>query len=252
MKNIIIGLLQLIFGYENYLFIFSCLKIYTLRFDNRKKDYLLFVKMISPASNVLVIGANTGITTIPAAKIIEKGKIFAIEPVPQNVSVLKRILHFFKAEKKVTVIQSALGNYTGTIKMILPVWNFTKKHGFAHVVESDNTMNEKGIVFSSTVLPLDDISELKDIKLDFIKIVAENYEYNIFSGGANLIKRNKPVIYCELWNNQHRKKVLDLITSFGYNIMVFRNGRIHNYNSAIDKKKYFLFIPVKNREASVN
>jgi hypothetical protein len=127
--------------------------------------------------------------------------------------------------------------------MILPVWKFTKKHGFAHVVENNNSLNEKGIIFTETVLPLDRIEELKAVKVDFIKIVAENYEYNIFSGGKNLIQKNKPVIYCELWNNEHRKKVLDLISSFGYTINVRRNGQICRYDPSIDLKKYFLFIP---------
>ncbi len=243
MKNLVIGLLQFIFGYENYLFLFSCLKIYSLRLDARKKFFLGFVKMISPESNVLVIGANTGITTIPAAKIMTTGKIFAFEPVQQNVKVLKRVLHFFSEENKVTIFQTALGNYSGKIKMILPVRQFTKKHGFAHVLEIDAPQNEKGIILTGTVEPLDGIEELKNVKVDFIKIVAENYEYNIFSGGKNLIQKNKPLIYCELWNNEHRKKVFDLISSFGYTIKVFRNGQICEYDPAIDFKKYFLFIP---------
>ncbi len=243
MKNFVIGLLHFLFGFENYLFIFSWLKIVTLQFDSRKKDYLEFTKMITPQSKVLVIGANTGITTIPIAKKLVDGNIFAFEPVPQNVKVLKRVIHYFQAENKVTVFQTALGNYSGKIKMILPVWQFTKKHGFAHVLESNGTQNEKGIILSGTVLPLDDIEELKLVKVDFIKIVAENYEYNIFSGGKNLIQQSKPIIYCELWNNEHRKKVLDLILSFGYSIKVFRNGQICSYDPAIDLKKNFLFIP---------
>ncbi len=243
MKNLIIGTLQAILGYKNYLILFSCLKIISLRLAPGKKDYLRFVKMISQQNNVLVIGANTGITTVPVARRLTSGKIFAFEPVAQNIDVLRSILKLFNVAHKVIVFHLALGNATGKIKMILPVWRFTKKHGFAHVYDDVTDKGEKGILSGCPLKKLDDVEELKTIKIDFIKIVAENYEFNIFSGGKNLIRKNKPVIYCELWENNHRSQVLELIETFGYQIKVFRNGELQLYDPSIDREKYFFFIP---------
>jgi len=244
LKNFIIGILQVIVGFNNYLLLFSCNKILFLRFDRRKKDFLRFVKMIPNESNVLIIGANTGITTVPVARRISSGKIIAFEPVAQNVIILKRVLHIFRVENKVSVVSSALGNSNGSIKMVLPVWGFTKKHGFAHVAEEALTGDEKGIVSESRIQRLDDVEELRAMKINYIKIVAENYEYNILSGGKNLIEENRPVIYCELWDNDHRLKTLELIKSFRYQVKVFRDGNLHEYNPAIDKQKYFFFFPL--------
>src|SRR5213075_1492635 len=117
---------------------------------------------------------------------------------------------------------------------------FTRKHGFAHVVSSDNE-NEKGISTSCEIFPLDEINELHQTSVPWIKIVAENYEFSIFSGAKKFIERNKPTIYCELWDNPQRQKVLSLIKSLGYKIFVFRNNKLSDYEPLIDKKKYFFF-----------
>jgi hypothetical protein len=78
---------------------------------------------------------------------------------------------------------------------------------------------------------------------DTDKVVAENYEFSIFSGAASFLKANKPIIYCELWDNFQRQQVLDLIKSFGYKIFVFRKNNFVEYDPSVYKKKYFFFIP---------
>jgi FkbM family methyltransferase len=241
-KNFLIGSLQLIFGYRKYLFIFSCLKIFALRLDRRKRDYLAFSKMIPSGSNVLVIGANIGITTIPIAKRLTTGNVFAFEPVRQNAEVLHWVLRFFRQKEKVHVFNWALGQKNRKANMVVPVWGFTKKHGIARV--ADGIPNVKnGRVTTCEMHALDDVEELKEVKIDFIKIVAENYEFNIFSGGEKTIARNMPVIYCELWDNDHRPKVIRLISSYGYEVKAYRKGMLHEYNPSVDFGRNFLFLP---------
>jgi len=63
----------------------------------------------------------------------------------------------------------------------------------------------------------------------------------------NLIKRNKPLIYCELWFNENRLKTLDLIKSWGYEIKILNEGKLENYNSEIHIKKNLFFVPFINR-----
>lgn len=45
--------------------------------------------------------------------------------------------------------------------------------------------------------PLDSVSI--DAKIDFIKIDVEGFENEVFLGGEGLIKRDKPVIYVEIF-----------------------------------------------------
>lgn len=87
MKTFVIKTLHHIFGYERYLFLFSICKIHTLRFFSKKWDYLYFVRELKPDYNVLVIGASTGITTIPIAKKCSEGKVIAYEPVETNLTL---------------------------------------------------------------------------------------------------------------------------------------------------------------------
>lgn len=88
LKHFAIRNLNKILGFENYLFIFSIFKIKTLNLDKRKKEYVYFSNLFPSDSNILILGANTGITTIPVAKNVRDGKVFAIEPVPENYSTL--------------------------------------------------------------------------------------------------------------------------------------------------------------------
>ena len=60
--------MQRVLGYDRYLMLFSIFKIKTLVYDKRKADFLFFETMLSKEANVIVIGACTGITTIPIAR----------------------------------------------------------------------------------------------------------------------------------------------------------------------------------------
>jgi FkbM family methyltransferase len=239
-------MLQRIFGYSNYLFLFSCIKIFTLRFDGKKKDYLLFVKMISATDNGIIIGANTGITTVPIAK-TTSGKIFAIEPVPENSSVLAKTIDFFGVRHSITILECALGNENRPVHMKVPIRGSALKHGFAHVSEVTYFKSRESKTSVTMMRRLDDVSEIQNTKIHFVKLVAENYEFNILSGGKQTITGNKPIIYCELWENAEREKVLTLVKSYGYEIYVFRNRELCSYDPVKDSKKNFIFIPAKKQ-----
>ena len=78
MKESIIKVLHYILGYERYLKIFSIFKIRTLSFDGRKSDFLFFNELLDENAKVVVIGACTGITTIPLAKDKEIAEVLQI------------------------------------------------------------------------------------------------------------------------------------------------------------------------------
>ena len=50
----------------------------------------------------------------------------------------------------------------------------------------------------------------KDKKIGAIKMDVENFEYFVLEGGKELIKKHKPIIYTELWENQNREKCFQL------------------------------------------
>ncbi|MFT7613490.1 MAG: FkbM family methyltransferase [Parvicellaceae bacterium] len=240
MKNELIKLLHLILGYQNYLRLFTRFKIRFLRYDSRKSDFLFFEKLVTEQANIIIIGANTGITTIPFAKEKSERKVFAYEPVPSNFETLQNCVQYYSVSN-IQNFMIALGNKTGEDKMILPVLSGAKKHGMAHIDHHSINSLEQGENIATHMDKLDNRIELENLKIDAIKIVAENYETEIFKGAQNIITKDKPFIYCELWDNENRIKTMNLIKEYGYQIFYREGENLKPYSNANYKGKNFFF-----------
>lgn len=242
MKNFIKLILQKTFGFNNYLYIFSIFKISTLKFDKNEGVFLNLLNLLSDDSIVLDIGANIGIMTVLLAKKCSKGKVYAFEPIEDNFNALQRVLKFFNI-KNTTSERIALGNADKTIKMILPVKNSVKLQGLPHVITAADGSHEEGIEYNITQKSLDNYWDYKENKISAIKIDVENYESEVFEGAVNLLKKYKPIIYAELWNNDNRYRSFKILEELGYKIMIYLNGSFVDF----DKKKHevdnFFFFP---------
>lgn len=243
MKTIILRILHFLLGYEKYLQLFSLFKIYTLRLDGRKSDFLYFNKLLGAEANIIVIGACTGITTIPLAMKCRNRKIFAYEPLSSNFQVLNKVILQYKL-KNIRIFNIGLGNKSEMKGMILPVKNGVKKQGMAHIADPSIPCKSQGSREIVELDYLDNRPELLNIKIDGMKVVAENFELQIFEGAKKIIEQNRPLIYCELWNDEKRKLVLELINRYNYVIY----NRINNQMIPYDKNNYigrnFFFKPI--------
>lgn len=242
MKELIIKLFHSIFGYEFYLRIFSIFKIKTLFLDSRKSEYVYFNSLINERANVVVIGACTGITTVPFALGYSNRSIFAYEPLSSNYKVLTNVIKFFGL-KNINTFNLGIGNKSEQRTMILPLIHGTKKHGMAHIKDASLLEYNEGPEEQIDLETIDQRIELKNIKIDALKIVAENFEYEIFEGAKELIAKNKPIIYCELWDNEKRKKVLELLLTYHYKVFFVKNKQLYPYSKELYGGKNFILKP---------
>ncbi len=242
MKNFIIRLLHAVLGYERYLRYFTRFRINNLKHDSRKQEYLYFEKLLADDANIVVIGANTGITTIPFALGKKKRNILAYEPVPSNYRVLKKTISHYSLDN-IKAYQLALGKKAGEAEIVLPVHGGAKKHGMAHIKTPSIASAGEGPTFTVDVDVLDNRVELQDIKIDAIKLVAENYEKEILEGAKKLIEQHKPFIYCELWDNENRRPTMALIESYGYKIYYREQQDLKPYEGSNYSGKNFFFKP---------
>src|SRR4051812_9749828 len=120
MKSAVKYILHKLFGFNNYLFLFSLYKIYTLKKDKNEKDFFQFLRLIPENTTVLDIGANIGIMTVHLAKEIKDVTVFSFEPMPGNIFALKRIINHYKLNN-VKIFEIALGNSEGHVEMVMPV-----------------------------------------------------------------------------------------------------------------------------------
>lgn len=198
--------------------------------------------MLEDKGIVLDIGANIGVMTSYLSKKLPNSKIFSFEPIPHNIIALKRIIKHYKL-KNISVCDFALGNENGQIEMIMPVYKNVKLHGLSHVVHDEIDENKQGEKFISELKRLDDFDKLKTEQLPIkgIKIDVENFEYYALKGGIEIIKKHKPIIYSELWDNKNRQNCFELLKSVGYSIKVLEKGKLLDF--AKQSTQNFFFIP---------
>lgn len=216
------------------MFFFSILTIKRLKWNKHEVEFLFFNKMLPDNSVVMDIGANIGIMTVPIAMQVRNAQVYAFEPVPTNVRALKRIVNYFKLSN-VKIFETALGEEAGEIKMVMPVTNNVREQGLSHVLEGDlNHSLNQGDIFSVPVRKLDDIEELKSAdKITAIKIDVENFEYYVLKGGEALLRKHKPIIYCELWDNEKRYLTLNYLKGLGYKVKVYQDDKLVDYTDQV-------------------
>ncbi len=235
LKSKIKLLLQKILGYENFLYVFAVFTVKRLKSNQHEKEFFYFLKLVPNDGVILDIGANIGVMTTALAMEMDKAVIYAFEPMPNNFKVINRVQKHFKLSN-IKAFNIGLGEENGELKMVLPIINNVKMQGLSHVVkENDDSDWNKGEYFTVPVKKLDDIDELKNIKkIVAIKIDVENFEYYVFRGGSELLKKHKPIIYVELWTNEMRDVCLDYLRSFGYTIKVFNGTDLELFTNQAD------------------
>lgn len=241
MKKRIQWFLQWLLGFRRYLFVFSLFKIRTLRWDRKEGDFLHFLSLLQENDVVLDIGANIGIMTAKLAQRCHKGKVHAFEPIPENYSALERIVLHFRF-KNVVLHAYALGESPGEIQMVMPEVQKVKMQGLSHVVHDSIQDFNDGAYYSVPIRTLDELAEhLGPVRA--IKIDVENFEYFVFKGGAELLRRHKPMIYCELWDNENRAKCFDfLMHEIGYQIQILDQGKLIPFHPGVHVRQNFFFV----------
>ena len=233
MKNTVKYFLQSFFGYKRYLYLFSIFKIRTLQWDKNERDFFHFLNQIIDSDGLILdIGANIGIMTWHLSTKHPNRKIISFEPESINFEVLSKICDKFQLEN-VTLIQKA--------KMILPIQGKTKMQGLAHIKHETIELWNEGEEYEVEIETLDDL--FKNQKIAAIKMDVENFEFFVLKGGKEVIQRDRPVIYVELWDNENRVKCFEFIRSLGYQVYVLENNALTLFDAKIHKQHNFTFVP---------
>ena len=228
-------------GFQNYLFVFALFKIRTLNKDRKEKDFFHFLSLLEDGKgDVLDIGANVGIMTVHLAKKLPNTTVHAIEPIPDNLSVLKRVVSHFGLQK-ICIHETAVGDEVGQIDMVLPHHDGTKMQGLSHVKHETITEWNEGDEFQVPVNTLDNLINGQPVQ--GIKIDVENFEFYALRGGKRVIEQNHPVIYAELWDNDNRRNCMELLTSFNYRTHVVDEDKLVPFDAKIHCVQNFIFIP---------
>lgn len=242
-------LLQKLMGYRFYLFAFAIFSVFRFRLTKYDKEFAYFLKIIPQFKGhiLLDIGANIGVTSSLICKRYPHYKVWAFEPVHLNIETLQKLIRFFKL-MNIEAVHVAVGEIAGEAYMITPIQKGVKKQGLSHIVES-NLHGENSLIGEIVkVISLDDFAvHFGNIGVAAIKIDVENYELFVLKGGVQLMRKYKPLVFAELWEDQRKEQCIQLMELLGYSTKVLHQGKLIDFkgNTALN----YFFIP---HEVSLN
>lgn len=149
-------------------------------------------RIVKKGQIVCDIGAHIGSYTLTLAKLVgSKGKVYAFEPVPENLLLLKRNVQL-NSHKNVVVIDRAVASFTGKAKLYL-----SKTSSTDHQLYSSD--KKRNLIWVKTT-SLDDYFKFHNVKIDFVKIDVQGSEMKVLRGMQGLLKKNRHItILTEFW-----------------------------------------------------
>jgi FkbM family methyltransferase len=165
-------------------------------------------------------------------------QVIAFEPVPWNCDNIKSIIKLLRL-RNVSIQNCAAGNSTGVADFQVPIVNGARMHALGHLADvvNDEIQREQ---LKVAICRLDDLGL---DKVTAVKLDVENSEYEVLAGAVQMLQRCRPVIYCELWNNENRHKSFELLRSLSYAPHVVRSDRMIPLDRSDDSGQYFIFLP---------
>lgn len=234
--------------------------LYRIKTDRKKESAVsVFDKIIKEDSVCFDIGAAYGRLTYDIARLAPKGKVYSFEPEAYSFKVMTFLMKLC-GFKNVTTINNAVYNDKRTIELKIPL----KENGkFAPHLSFGGSVNEtdgSGVYHLETVdtIVLDEYAKENNIEaIDFIKCDIEGGELMVLKGAQGLIDKSRPVIFCEVIDNNLNHFDLTFADidgyckSINYKIYVEKSGKFETAEISNKNADYF-FIPEEKVGSIIN
>jgi FkbM family methyltransferase len=193
------------------------------------------------------IGAHIGSVCIPISRNIQQAT--AIEAYPKTFTKLNNNIKLNNI-KNINTINCAIGNKNEDVYFLDDTHDrLINNSGGMHVITNDNIKNNErsaNIVNKSINVEMIQFDDL-NLDPDIILLDIEGMEYEFLLGSSNTIKKYKPIIIMEIWDNNKRKSenmsttkqdILSHMDNMGYKIyidmredIIFISKNHNTYNS---------------------
>lgn len=70
----------------------------------------------------------------------------------------------------------------------------------------------------------------------------ENHEFCVLRGASKIFACNRPILYCEIWNNDYRPKTFEYLLRLDYKVKVISNCQLVDFEPMKHQTDNFLFI----------
>jgi len=166
-----------------------------------------FAKSVKAGDTVFDIGANVGYYTVLASKLVgKKGRVYAFEPDPRNLELLKRNLMINQCTN-VDVIPFVVGESVGSTYL---------RQDLSNPGESSVSENGRNSIFVNSISIDTFVNQKKIKRIDVIKVDVEGAEVDVIKGGRETLGTQNVKVFIEA-----NQKALSI---FGYGIKDLISG----------------------------
>lgn len=190
----------------------------------------LFAKLIKPGFIVYDIGAYIGFFSLLAARLAgSNGRVYAFEPLPENLKRLKLNISLNAMENAVFCIPKAVFDKTGNV----PFYDIGRddwgRLGEAISPTEKGRLEPRAIV--KTVSLDEFVFQEGNPAPDLIKIDVEGREGKVLAGASRLLKKFKPIIICEVHYPEAARQVYEELSRLGYEFKDLKEKKLNYVRS---------------------
>ena len=203
------------------------------------KFHYFIQRIIQPDYVVIDIGANLGYFAKTFSRLVPRGKLIAIEPLPQFHAVLD---YFIGNKENVELHNVALGKTSGSITMVLPKTNGIMRTGLPHVIRNEHegehqTTQQVQMVNTSAFFSTFE-------RIDYIKCDIEGHEWEVFSQLGSVLTEKRPIVQIEI-DRKNTEVLLNFFTELNFIQYGIVNGKCVAENGSQTEQGDYLFIPAE-------
>jgi FkbM family methyltransferase len=168
---------------------------------------LAFERIVQPGQIVFDVGANVGFYTLLASVLVGPGgRVFAFEPIEQNLVFLRKHLSLNHA-LNVTVLAVAASDHKGTAL-------FDTSSGRAMGSLGD------GGSLRVDVITLDELIDTGELPVpNYIKLDVEGAELRVLKGAAKLLAKHHPVLFVSIHSAELRSQCCEMLAGLEYELI---------------------------------
>jgi FkbM family methyltransferase len=172
---------------------------------------------LKPGDTFYDIGANVGFFTVIGAKLVgASGRVYAFEPVRENVAIIQRNIKLNNFHN-VTVLEKAVSSSTGQGELLLA------EYAGGHTLLTAGTPPDVRGVMRVDLVAIDDLVAQQTLPPpDVVKIDVEGAELDVLHGMSQTLQHFQPTIIYEVDDSDResfkrkRQDIEEFIRSIGY------------------------------------
>lgn len=179
----------------------------------------IILEYLNKNDTFLDVGAHFGFFTLLGSCIVgDRGKVHSFEPIPPTYRILESNTN---GKSNIKINNVALYSKNGRMRMMN---QGMERSAYNSIVPDDSETNPEEMTYVITMC-MDDYVNSNAIHPNFIKLDAEDAEYEILTGAKTTLETFSPIISLEV-GGSNSKKCIDFLKDIGYSVYKCRKGKI--------------------------